>query len=47
MKRRTALTHLAAAGAAAALPVFAQADRRIVLGQSAAFRARPPSWASK
>jgi ABC-type branched-subunit amino acid transport system substrate-binding protein len=37
MKRRTALTHLAAAGAAVALPVFAQADRRIVLGQSAAF----------
>ena len=37
MKRRTALTRLAAAGAAVALPAFAQADRRIVLGQSAAF----------
>ena len=37
MKRRTALTHLAAAGAVAALPAFAQTERRIVLGQSAAF----------
>jgi ABC-type branched-subunit amino acid transport system substrate-binding protein len=37
MKRRTALSHLAAAGAVAALPAWAQTDRRIVLGQSAAF----------
>jgi ABC-type branched-subunit amino acid transport system substrate-binding protein len=37
MKRRTVLTRLAAAGAAVALPAFAQFDRRIVLGQSAAF----------
>jgi ABC-type branched-subunit amino acid transport system substrate-binding protein len=37
MKRRTALTRIAAAGAAVALPAFAQTDRRIVLGQSAAF----------
>jgi ABC-type branched-subunit amino acid transport system substrate-binding protein len=37
MKRRTALTRLAAASAAVAMPAFAQFDRRIVLGQSAAF----------
>jgi branched-chain amino acid transport system substrate-binding protein len=37
MKRRTALTRLAAAGAAVAMPALAQFDRRIVLGQSAAF----------
>jgi ABC-type branched-subunit amino acid transport system substrate-binding protein len=37
MKRRTALTRLAAAGAFVAAPALAQADRRIVLGQSAAF----------
>jgi len=37
MKRRTALAHLAVAPAALALPAFAQVDRRIVLGQSAAF----------
>ena len=36
MKRRTVLT-IAAASAATALPALAQADRRIVLGQSAAF----------
>jgi ABC-type branched-subunit amino acid transport system substrate-binding protein len=37
MKRRTALHCLAAASAAVAMPAFAQFDRRIVLGQSAAF----------
>ncbi|MCW5661775.1 MAG: ABC transporter substrate-binding protein [Burkholderiaceae bacterium] len=37
MKRRTVLTRLAAAGATVAMPAFAQFDRRIVLGQSAAF----------
>jgi len=38
MKRRTVLTRLAAAaGAAVAMPALAQFDRRIVLGQSAAF----------
>ncbi len=37
MKRRTVLTRLAAASAAVALPALAQFDRRIVLGQSAAF----------
>ena len=36
MKRRTLLTQLAAAGSIA-LPALAQTDRRIVLGQSAAF----------
>lgn len=37
MKRRTLLHSLAATGATLALPSFAQSDRRIVLGQSAAF----------
>lgn len=37
MKRRTVLTRFAAASATLALPAFAQFDRRIVLGQSAAF----------
>jgi ABC-type branched-subunit amino acid transport system substrate-binding protein len=37
MKRRTALTHLAASAAVVALPAFSETDRRIVLGQSAAF----------
>ncbi|MCW5661776.1 MAG: ABC transporter substrate-binding protein [Burkholderiaceae bacterium] len=37
MKRRTALVHLASASAWIAAPAWAQADRRIVLGQSAAF----------
>jgi ABC-type branched-subunit amino acid transport system substrate-binding protein len=37
MNRRQALTQLAAASASVALPAFAQSDRRIVLGQSAAF----------
>jgi branched-chain amino acid transport system substrate-binding protein len=37
MKRRTLLTRIAAASTAVALPAFAQFDRRIVLGQSAAF----------
>jgi ABC-type branched-subunit amino acid transport system substrate-binding protein len=37
MKRRTALNRIAAASAVVALPALAQADRRIVLGQSAAF----------
>ena len=37
MKRRTVLTRLAAASAAVAMPALAQFDRRIVLGQSAAF----------
>ena len=37
MKRRTVLSRLAAASATVALPAFAQFDRRIVLGQSAAF----------
>jgi ABC-type branched-subunit amino acid transport system substrate-binding protein len=37
MKRRTALTRIAAASSVIAMPAFAQADRRIVLGQSAAF----------
>jgi len=36
MKRRTAITRIAAAGATVALPAFAQTSR-IVLGQSAAF----------
>jgi ABC-type branched-subunit amino acid transport system substrate-binding protein len=37
MKRRTLLTQLAAAAGSIALPALAQTDRRIVLGQSAAF----------
>jgi ABC-type branched-subunit amino acid transport system substrate-binding protein len=37
MKRRTLLTQLAAAAGTIALPALAQSDRRIVLGQSAAF----------
>jgi branched-chain amino acid transport system substrate-binding protein len=37
MKRRTALKQLAAAGASIALPAHAQIERRLVLGQSAAF----------
>jgi branched-chain amino acid transport system substrate-binding protein len=37
MKRRTVLTRFAAASAAVAMPALAQFDRRIVLGQSAAF----------
>lgn len=37
MKRRTLLQSLAATSASLALPSFSQADRRIVLGQSAAF----------
>jgi len=37
MKRRTALTQIVGAGAALALPAFAQVERRLVLGQSAAF----------
>ncbi len=37
MKRRTALTHLAASAAVVALPALSETDRRIVLGQSAAF----------
>jgi ABC-type branched-subunit amino acid transport system substrate-binding protein len=37
MKRRTALKQLAAAGACIALPIHAQIERRLVLGQSAAF----------
>lgn len=37
MKRRTLLTRITAAGAAVAMPALAQVDRRIVLGQSAAF----------
>jgi branched-chain amino acid transport system substrate-binding protein len=37
MKRRTLLHSLAATSATLALPAFAQAERRIVLGQSAAF----------
>ncbi|MBX3620220.1 MAG: ABC transporter substrate-binding protein [Rhizobacter sp.] len=37
MKRRHLLQHLAATSAALALPSFAQTERRIVLGQSAAF----------
>lgn len=37
MKRRTALKQLAAAGASIALPIHAQIERRLVLGQSAAF----------
>jgi len=37
MKRRTLLTRLAAATGSIALPALAQSDRRIVLGQSAAF----------
>jgi branched-chain amino acid transport system substrate-binding protein len=37
MKRRTVLTHLAATSASVAMPALAQFDRRIVLGQSAAF----------
>jgi branched-chain amino acid transport system substrate-binding protein len=37
MKRRTLLQSLAATSAALALPSFAQNERRIVLGQSAAF----------
>jgi len=37
MKRRTVLTRMAAAGAAIAAPAFAEPERRIVLGQSAAF----------
>jgi len=35
--RRHAITHLAAATASIALPAFGQSDRRVVLGQSAAF----------
>jgi ABC-type branched-subunit amino acid transport system substrate-binding protein len=37
MNRRSALSTIAASAAAVALPAWAQADRRIVLGQSAAF----------
>jgi branched-chain amino acid transport system substrate-binding protein len=37
ISRRHALQHLAAVSASIALPALAQADRRIVLGQSAAF----------
>ena len=37
MKRRTLIQNLAAGSAALALPAFAQSDRRIILGQSAAF----------
>ena len=37
MKRRTLLTRITAAGAAVAMPALAQFDRRVVLGQSAAF----------
>jgi len=37
MKRRTLLQHMAATSAALALPSFAESERRIVLGQSAAF----------
>jgi len=37
MKRRTLIRNLAAGGASLALPAFAQPQRRIVLGQSAAF----------
>jgi branched-chain amino acid transport system substrate-binding protein len=37
MQRRTALTRLAAAGAVIAAPALAQSERRLVLGQSAAF----------
>jgi ABC-type branched-subunit amino acid transport system substrate-binding protein len=37
MKRRTLLTQLAAAAGTIAMPALAQAERRIVLGQSAAF----------
>jgi len=37
MNRRQVLTQLAAASASIALPALAQSDRRIVLGQSAAF----------
>jgi branched-chain amino acid transport system substrate-binding protein len=37
MNRRDAVRRVAAAGAALALPALAQSDRRIVLGQSAAF----------
>ena len=37
MKRRNLLTQLAAAAGSIAMPALAQSDRRIVLGQSAAF----------
>ena len=37
MKRRTLLQNMVATSAALALPSFAQAERRIVIGQSAAF----------
>jgi ABC-type branched-subunit amino acid transport system substrate-binding protein len=37
MKRRTLLTQIAAAAGTIALPALAQSERRIVLGQSAAF----------
>jgi branched-chain amino acid transport system substrate-binding protein len=37
MKRRTLIKQLVASSAALALPSFAQSDRRIVIGQSAAF----------
>lgn len=37
MKRRTLLQSMAATSAALALPTFAQSERRIVVGQSAAF----------
>jgi branched-chain amino acid transport system substrate-binding protein len=37
MKRRTLIKQIAATGAALALPSFAQSERRIVIGQSAAF----------
>ena len=37
MKRRTLIQNLAAGSAALALPALAQSERRIVLGQSAAF----------
>ncbi|HEX3139778.1 MAG TPA: ABC transporter substrate-binding protein, partial [Rhizobacter sp.] len=37
MKRRTLIQSMVASSAALALPSFAQADKRIVIGQSAAF----------
>jgi branched-chain amino acid transport system substrate-binding protein len=37
MKRRQLIQHMAATSVALALPSFAQSDRRIVIGQSAAF----------
>jgi branched-chain amino acid transport system substrate-binding protein len=44
MKRRTLIKQMVATSAALALPSFAQTERRLVLGQSAA---RPLSWASR